>query len=347
MPEPTAKPVASLAFANAEKTLALMAQHRVDPIPEHYALWFEYALARNRTLVTAMDAAMLAPGGISHDVNRVLYERFVAGADNAKVTEASAQQAKTLLGEVQKMMQNFGGETASYTEELGRAAETISAETAKEPELQSLVKNIVDTARSLRESGEQMQQRLSDSQAEIEQLKTNLALVTTESQRDHLTGLANRKALDRVLQETTAQAEEDKTPLSLLMLDIDHFKKFNDTYGHLIGDEVLKIVARSLTDSVRGKDTVARYGGEEFAVLLPQTPIGGAMIVAETIRKTIASRDLKRKDTGESYGAITVSIGVAHYVGKQDAPEAFIKRADDALYRSKHAGRNRVTQQVL
>ena len=110
---------------------------------------------------------------------------------------------------------------------------------------------------------------------------------------------------------------------------------------------MLKIVAKTLTDSVKGMDTVSRFGGEEFAVILPRTPIGGGMIVAETIRKTIASKELKRKSTGEHYGQVTISLGVASYRHHHDTPQTLIKRADDALYRSKKAGRNRVTQENL
>jgi diguanylate cyclase len=111
----------------------------------------------------------------------------------------------------------------------------------------------------------------------------------------------------------------------------------------------LKIVSRVLTDSVKGIDTVARYGGEEFAVILPRTPIGGGMIVAENIRKLIAGREFKNRVSGQYYGVITLSAGVAAFRthGVDDSPTALVKRADAAMYRSKHAGRNRVTQESL
>lgn len=340
-------PSQSLAFDIAQKTLPLMAKQHVDPIPPNYAVWFEFALGRNRALVKEMQ--QLIEEGVPFDPerNNALYHRFIAGADQAQAAHATATSAKALLTQIQKMMGEFGGRTESYNQELDKAVETMSADFSDVPELQAMVKEIVNSAVSLRQSGQEMTQELAASQAEIEQLRVSLATITTESQKDHLTGLSNRKALDRTLEELTQAAAQGSGELSLLMLDIDHFKQFNDKFGHLIGDEVLKIVARSLTDTVRGKDTVARYGGEEFAVLLPQTPVGGAMIVAESIRKTIASRDLKRKDTGESYGTITVSIGVANFQGTSDTVAAFVKRADDALYRSKKSGRNRVTQESL
>ena len=131
----------------------------------------------------------------------------------------------------------------------------------------------------------------------------------------------------------------------MLLVDIDHFKQFNDTYGHQIGDEVLKIVARALTRSVRGQDVVARYGGEEFAVLLPETPINGAHIVAENIRKLIADNRLKRKNSTEDLGQITVSIGATRFrfgMHENDNVPYFIQRADEALYKAKKAGRNKV-----
>jgi diguanylate cyclase len=140
-------------------------------------------------------------------------------------------------------------------------------------------------------------------------------------------------------------AKETQGELCLLMIDIDHFKKFNDRFGHLIGDEVLKTVAKTLINTLKGQDMVARFGGEEFVVILPTTKIEGAMIVAESIRSAIASKELKRKDTGESFGVITISMGVARFRHDSDTLPLLMKRADDALYESKKNGRNRVTRE--
>lgn len=336
----------SLVDLAAKRAWSLMSARHIEPLPPNYALWFEYALGRNKTLVKDMDALIAQNAVFNAARNHALHTRYLAPIDAGDAAQATANSARQLLAQVQQMMGSFGGETANYNQELDKAVETMNVQFDGAPELQKLVKDIVDNTRSLRESGEKMSQKLAQSEAEIEALRTNLAAVTTESQKDHLTGVANRKAFDRGLEALMRQTREEEMALTLLLVDIDHFKQFNDKFGHLIGDEVLKIVARSLTDTVRGKDLVARYGGEEFAVLLPSTPVGGAMIVAESIRKTIAGRELKRKDNGDNYGALTVSIGVAQFRADEDA-EILIKRADDALYRSKKAGRNRVTQETV
>lgn len=125
------------------------------------------------------------------------------------------------------------------------------------------------------------------------------------------------------------------------MVDIDHFKRFNDTHGHQVGDQVLRLVAKTLTDCVRAGDLPARYGGEEFAVVLPKTGIQVARPIAERIRTTLAARKIIRRNTGEGLGGITISIGAALY-HPGETPAALVARADSALYAAKRQGRNRL-----
>jgi diguanylate cyclase len=126
-----------------------------------------------------------------------------------------------------------------------------------------------------------------------------------------------------------------------MLTDIDHFKKFNDSYGHLTGDQVLRLVAGAVRQNVKGQDFTARYGGEEFAIILPDTTLHSATTVADHIRRTVMNKDLMKRSTGEHLGRVTVSIGIAT-LGPADSPQSLIERADVCLYAAKRSGRNRV-----
>jgi diguanylate cyclase len=165
--------------------------------------------------------------------------------------------------------------------------------------------------------------------------------IRKESLTDGLTGIANRRSFDAALDSAIEAAEKGSRPFSVLLADIDRFKNFNDTYGHLVGDRILRFVARTLKQCIKGNDKPARYGGEEFGVVLPSTFLSGAQVVAEQIRHQIGSAELTNRTTGEKFGTITISIGVAQY-RKGDTAASLLQRADRALYEAKSSGRNRV-----
>ena len=181
-----------------------------------------------------------------------------------------------------------------------------------------------------------MVRRLRAGRAELERLSVT----------DELTGLANRRRLTTELEREIQRSDRHARAFAVLMLDVDRFKHFNDTYGHPAGDAVLKRLARILRDSARGVDTVARYGGEEFLVILPETAAAGAALVAERIR-TSTERDRFTPDGGSAEISVTVSIGYAVFPEHARTPETMIEAADQALYRSKEGGRNRVTSAEL
>jgi diguanylate cyclase len=191
------------------------------------------------------------------------------------------------------------------------------------------------------EKSRTLEERLSQASGEVAELRQNLEVVRREALTDPLTGIPNRKLFESRLREAARNAVETSEPLALLMLDIDHFKRFNDTYGHQLGDQVLRLVAKTLADGVKGRDTPARFGGEEFVIVLPQTRLENAVTLAEQIRRTMARHKVVRKDTGEEYGVIALSVGASVYRPGEDLAD-LIRRADAALYHAKHTGRNRV-----
>lgn len=174
-----------------------------------------------------------------------------------------------------------------------------------------------------------------------DRLRTNVARSMEMAVTDSLTGLYNRRHMDNQLEIHMTNADARGHPLSILTLDVDFFKTINDTHGHDVGDRVLQELARRLKEQIRAIDLCCRIGGEEFLTLLPGTEIQVGFTVAERLRRIIAAKPF---DVGARSGplAITVSIGVAGYETTADTPVSILKRADDALYRAKRAGRNRV-----
>lgn len=180
--------------------------------------------------------------------------------------------------------------------------------------------------------------------AEVTQLLLDLEEMKREAHTDGLTGIANRKAFDESLRDAAMATMEGGECLSILLIDIDHFKRINDRHGHQAGDQVIRTLAKSLQENVKGRDTTARYGGEEFAVILPATTMTDAMRVAENIRASIESLHLKSVNRNEDLGQITASIGVATYQLGEPLTRV-IERADQALYLAKESGRNCVMNQ--
>ncbi len=343
----SAKPPETPALKLARQTLTLMAERGIEPNPVNYTVWYHYTAGDRKELKKELNQLLgKKETRITDDVNIYLFNKYVMNETEKKekAIEETSQDAQNVLGEIMHMIEKFSGDTQAYTEEIDSHVTELS-EKITDPTLKVLAREIVTRAVAIRDSGTALGDKLEDSKREVTELKKTLERVTTEASRDFLTNVANRKALESKLEELSLWAVEKAAALSLLMIDIDHFKMFNDKHGHLFGDEVLRKVGRALVDGVKGKDFVARYGGEEFAVLLPNTPLAGGLAVAESLRRAVAETDLVRKDTGVSIGLVTVSIGVAQYRPGADSVAMFISRADAALYRSKMGGRNRVTQE--
>jgi diguanylate cyclase len=224
-------------------------------------------------------------------------------------------------------------------------AEKQLAVVKSESQLETIINSLVKSTREMRETNKALEDRLLLSKTEINNLQQSLEAIRAESLTDPLTGLGNRKYFDRSIESAVQNAIANNEPLSLLMFDIDHFKSFNDSYGHLTGDQVLRLVGMSLKQTIKGQDITARYGGEEFAVVLPNTALRQALTVADHIRRAVMSKELKKKSTGEILGRVTISVGVS-ILKPDDDTDSLIERADACLYAAKRNGRNRVICEV-
>jgi len=232
------------------------------------------------------------------------------------------------------------GMTGSYDASLSGATERLSSAKSRE-QIKAIVETLMRSTNEMRETNKALEDRLTLSRSEISNLQQSLEAIRAESLTDPLTGLGNRKYFDRMIDMAVQSALASGEPLSLLLFDIDHFKSFNDSYGHLTGDQVLRLVGLSMKQTIKGQDITARYGGEEFAVLLPNTALRQALTVADHIRRAVMAKELKKKSTGEILGRVTISVGVS-MLKPGDDTDALIERADACLYAAKRNGRNRV-----
>jgi diguanylate cyclase len=197
----------------------------------------------------------------------------------------------------------------------------------------------LDQPEHVMERIDDLERRLQEAQEAIRELRSRLARAERNASTDSLTGIANRRGFSELLHGAVAEAGRRHEALSLLMIDIDHFKAFNDRYGHHVGDHVLRLVATALATLPGGAKAASRFGGEEFAVLLPNVAIDEALALAEHTRSTLAGRRFIMRGSGETLSQITISIGVAE-LRPHEQCESLVRRADAALYRAKRAGRD-------
>jgi len=327
-------------MAFAEIALGQIKALRQPAYPRNYEVWFTYATGYNAPLNQTINETLARCGTINAaDIDHI-YDTFLSPARLTERVDTLGAQVVDEIEQVMSMIDAAVGTATSYTESLADVTQQLGH--AKDREgLRAIVESLVRATKDMEKTNHLLEARLKDSKQEINQLQENLEAVRHESLTDPLTSLANRKyfdqALERAIEETVARNE----PLSLLLMDIDYFKTFNDTFGHLTGDQVLRLVATSVKQNVKGQDIAARYGGEEFAVILPGTSLRSALTVAEHIRRAVMTKELMKRSTGEHLGRVTISVGVSTFHPGETA-QAMIERADACLYAAKRHGRNKV-----
>jgi diguanylate cyclase len=326
-----------------EAALAAMLRHEVPPTPDNYMLWYAYVAGTLPELSRTIDILVSNNQPFTSERNEELFRRFFGAEGQLAAMEETGGKLEEVVSRVLQQVQRAGGEARAY----GKALDSYSSEIEGAEDvgrLRGVVEGLLQETQRVASRNALLESQLSQSSGEILELRQSLEAVRHEAMTDALTGIANRKSFDEKLRNAAREAMENDEPLSLLFLDIDHFKRFNDTYGHQLGDQVLALVAKTLTDCVKGRDITARYGGEEFAIILPQTRLVDARRVAEQIRATMMRRRIVGRSTGEDYGTVTLSIGVGGFRPGEPLGE-LLGRADGALYLAKKNGRNRVASE--
>lgn len=324
-------------MAFAEVALGQIRSLRQTAVPRNYEIWYVYATGYNASLNKIINETLARNGRLSESDLEQIYETYLS---HIKASDRIDKVGARVIGEIDDVMTLITdalGMSQSYDAKLNGANEKLRNAKSRE-QIKAVVDGLVKSTREMQETNKALESRLSLSKTEISNLQHSLEAIRAESLTDPLTGLGNRKYFDRSYDMAVLASGE---PLSLLMFDIDHFKSFNDSYGHLTGDQVLRLVAMSLKQTIKGQDVTARYGGEEFAVVLPNTALRQALTVADHIRRAVMAKELKKKSTGEILGRVTISVGVS-MLKPGDDMDSLIERADACLYAAKRNGRNRV-----
>jgi diguanylate cyclase len=320
----------------ADKAIRLMSQQSVPVTPGNFSVWFEYAMGTSPALRKTIDILIGNKRKFDASVNRELYATYINPQSDAYATADFPEQLRGVISSTRKFITAAISDNRTQIEALGHVSSQFQTNNDPTPIIEKLV---AELARANARAATLETNFLMTAQ-ELDKIRDSLKAAVERSNTDSLTGLANRRSMDEFFRSAQIVAMKADEPLSVLMIDIDHFKKFNDTYGHQVGDQVLRLVAKVLQENVGENGLAARYGGEELIAVLPGTYLAACTEIAERIRLRISEGRLTRRTTGQAISSVTVSIGVAQFRLPESA-ETLIERCDRGLYQAKRLGRNR------
>ena len=351
--------------------LSFMAQHNVPTNPNNIAVWYAYASGKFPDVRRTIDELIARNEPFTEELCAEIHERYFGMARESRLVEDASARIVNELHRAKEYVSTASENTSRIEERLKRFADQLEVDDdagirsmveklieetksiGKETsalssslegvvdEVKSAVEHVMEEGHSLTDAAGQLASALDSTVIEIREIERSFKETREESLTDALTGVRNSKFFDLALQNAIAEANETEATVSLCVIDLDHFSQFNQAYGSGVGDQVLRLVAKTVTECVKGQDVVGRIGGEEFAVLLPQTPKRGAGRAADNIRAAFGRKTLTNRKTGEQYGSITLSVGIAEY-RPDEAASQLMRRATDALVEAKEEGRDRV-----
>ena len=320
----------------AEKAMGSLTEQRVPPTPHNFHVWFRYALGTPVALKRTIDILVANKRKFDPATNYDLYTTYVGskGIDEAVAHEVS-QQLHDVLASAQKFLSTAIADNRTQIEAISHVADR--SEIGTDPRL--LIETLMNELSRAATRATRLETQFVEKSRELDMIRKSLSQSEERARTDTLTGLPNRRGLEEFFRSAQAEAMEQGQPLGALLIDIDHFKQFNDSYGHGVGDQVLRLVAKALRERVRETDLPARYGGEELIAILPGADLAACTATAERIRGALAGCKITRRSTGQELPGITVSIGVGQFQ-PGESMEDLIDRCDRALYQAKKRGRN-------
>lgn len=320
-----------------------MALHGVDPTPANFAVWFHFHMGEPKALKRTIDVLLANKRAIDKAVCQELFAMYVsASKDGASFDVERTDRLASIIDDAQRFLTTAIADNEDQLQTLDGIAGQMTP--AADP--RALIEQLVNELSQATKRATNLEESFVATNKELDQVRKSFSQADHQAKTDELTGLANRRSLNQFLRSAQAHAMEIGEPLSVLLFDIDHFKSLNDRFGHQVGDQVLRLVAGILRQTVREDDLAARYGGEELMIVLPRTELSTAVVIGERIRTTLAGRTLRRRTTGEPLGTVTTSVGAAQF-RPGELSEALVARCDAALYAAKAAGRNRTFDETL
>ena len=328
----------------AEVALGALKAIGLAATPKNMEIWCAHIGGTNPSLSRAIQKLQGTGDRIVQADLDTLYQENIQRADLSRGVADLVTRFRDEISTLQDVIETTGEDAHGNNQTLTDLAEQIKNTDDDAPAVRTLLESALTITTAMREQNTTLENRLAESSAEVASLQRNVENIRAEAIRDPLTGVANRREFDNALKASLENAEQSGNEVALVMADIDFFKSFNDQFGHQTGDQVLRLVAEVMDANIKGHDLLARYGGEEFAMILPETSLDGAEMLANRIREAVEARRLKKRRTNEDLGVITMSMGVASYAAG-DTPDTMIERADECLYAAKAAGRNCVIKE--
>jgi len=329
------------AYQLGQATLAAMERDQVWPTPLNYEIWMHATANPDGPLALEIQRLLQNDKMISEATSDRLAVEFLQNRRLDDEIREAGDQLNRELDFVTSAIKKAQQSSLDYNSTLDRADQSLSLD-LESKSLRDVIKSLSTATEAVRTENRSLEEMLERSTSEVQRLQFHLEQVRREASTDALTTLNNRKSFDDAIVHLCEQADATGQPLSFAVIDIDFFKKFNDTWGHQTGDQVIRFVASVIGRVAETPRFAARYGGEEFCIIFPDESAAAAETIVEGIRDEISTRMLKRRSTTEDLGMITVSVGLAQRTPKEPV-HSIIDRADAALYASKRNGRNRVT----
>jgi diguanylate cyclase len=327
------------AMSVARKAMDFMAKHHVPATPDNFNVWFDYVRGASLDLKRAIDIVIGNKRRFDARTNYDLFITYVAPqrTDGRTVGDAS-ERLRSLMVSARTFLDTAIADNRSQVRAMSHVADHGGA---AKPDPMGLIASLMRELEKATSRATKLETTFAEKAAELDSIRDSLSKSEERAKTDTLTGLPNRRGLEEFFRVAQIAAMEMGEPLSVLLIDVDHFKKFNDNFGHGVGDQVLRLMAKVLAENIREGDLPARYGGEELIAVLPKADLAACEMIAERIRASIAECSITRRSSDEVLPRITISIGVAQFQPGESMAD-LIERCDRALYLAKKTGRNRV-----